>query len=74
VRNIEVMIWSMLLIVCVIACIYKLLTKHNDVFQNRGVEYEKPKVFFGNMFEVFMGRLKEAELFEYLYERFSREK
>jgi hypothetical protein len=74
VRNMEVMIGSMLLTVCVVACTYKLLTKHNDVFKNRGVEYEKPKVFFGNMFEVFMGTLKETELFEHLYERFSREK
>jgi hypothetical protein len=70
----EVTILLMLLIVCVIACIYKLLTKHNDVFKNRGVEYEKPTIFFGNMFSVFMGKMKETELFEHFYDKFSREK
>lgn len=74
-RNMEVSsIVLISLIVFVIACIHKVLTINHDVFKNRGVEYEKPKLIFGNMFAVFIGKLKEDELLKTIYEKFSREK
>lgn len=44
------------------------------MFKNRGVEFEAPKIFFGNMLDIFLGRESEATMIENLYEKFSREK
>lgn len=62
------------LIAGLVLCIVKFLSRNYEVFKNRGVEFEKPKLFFGNMLHVFLGRETEAALIENFYERFSREK
>lgn len=62
------------LIVIVVLCIYIFLTRNDDCFKKRGVEFEKPKIFFGNMLNVFIGFETESSLFEYMFEKFSREK
>lgn len=62
------------LIAVLVLCIVKFLSRNYEVFKNRGVEFEKPKLFFGNLLHVFLGRETEAALIENFYERFSREK
>lgn len=54
---------------------HKLSRKSQNIFRDRGIEYEKPAIFFfGNMLDVFLGKISEESLFECLYEKFSREK
>lgn len=62
------------LLMILLLSIYKYLTRNDNFFRRRGVEFEKPKIFFGNMLDVFLGRETEAALFEHLYDMFSREK
>jgi cytochrome P450 family 9 len=64
----------LLFLAIAIGYIFLLLTKNNDVFKKRGVEFEEPRLFFGNMLSVFTGKESEISLIESLYEKFSREK
>lgn len=62
------------LFVTFVCCVFIFLTRHNNFFKRRGVEFEKPTLFFGNLFGVFLDGESEASVIEYLYEKFSREK
>lgn len=63
------------LIAFVLFFAYKFFTKQNEIFKQRGVAFEKPTFFFGNMFvDLIMGTEGEPTIFKHLYERFSREK
>lgn len=64
----------LLLTVLLVLCVYKLLTRKHDVFKRRGVVYQKPIVFFGNMFDAFVWGESLDSAIGILYERFSREK
>lgn len=70
----EVTFISLSLLGALVLCICRFLSKHNNFFKERGVEFEKPTIFFGNMFGCFMGWESEASVFDGLYEKFSREK
>lgn len=72
--SMEVITVCLLCLAIVIGFILLLLTRNNDVFKKRGVEFEEPRIFFGNMFGVFTGKETESTLIESLYEKFSREK
>lgn len=61
------------LIAALVLSIYSF-TYRNNKFSLRGIEYQKPTIFFGNMLDVFLGKESEAATFENLYEKFSREK
>lgn len=64
----------LLLTVIFALCAYKLLTRKHDVFKLRGVEYQKPVVVFGNMFDAFVWGESLESVIGILYEKFSREK
>lgn len=53
---------------------YKLLTKNFQTFKQRGVEFEKPAFFFGNMLNCFLGSETERDTMKFLYEKHNREK
>lgn len=61
-------------LVLIVLGIYKFIARNNEVFKKRGVDFEEPSFFFGNMLDVFLGKIDEDSMFEYLYEKFSREK
>lgn len=70
----EVITICLLLLAVVFSFIFRLLTKNSDIFKKRGVEYDEPIIFFGNMLNVFTGKESETSLIESMYERFAREK
>ncbi|CRK88205.1 CLUMA_CG001986, isoform A [Clunio marinus] len=50
------------------------ITRDKKLFELRGVEFDKPTIFFGNLWNVFRDIESEREVFERLYEKYDREK
>lgn len=48
-----------------------MITKNNNYFKNRGVNFIKPVPFFGNMLDVTFSRRNFIEILQYSYDKFS---
>ena len=54
--------------------IYKFLTRNFNIFEQRGVKFETPKIIFGNLWKVCLGKETAVNAFQYFYDKFENEK
>lgn len=64
----------LILVLLFIACIYKTITKRNNYFQLRGIAYNKPLIFFGNMWEALIDHDDYESVVDEFYRKFRNEK
>lgn len=62
------------LFVIVIVAVYKYLKQNDEVFEKRGVPYEKPTILLGNLGALVTGRENGLEYFQKKYDRFKDKK
>lgn len=65
--------WGFSVLVIIIG-IYYLITKKNNYFKERGVNFLKPIPFFGNMFDVSISRRNLPQIIQHSYDKFAESK